>query len=53
MEIKPIPPFEQPFDVAVADGEIVLLGPEGFRASFTPAAARESAKRILLALEQV
>lgn len=53
MEIKPIPPFEEPLEVTVVEGEVVILGPDGIRGSFTPAAARESAERIFAALELI
>lgn len=44
--------FDEPFSVTVADGEVVIVGPDGVRASLTPAAARESARRLMEAAER-
>jgi hypothetical protein len=47
----PIAPFDQALEVKIVDGEVVLSGPNGLNGSLTKAAARESARRLLAALE--
>jgi hypothetical protein len=49
-EAMPIAPFDQPLEVKVVEGEVVLSGPNGLNGSLTKAAARESARRLLAAL---
>lgn len=44
--------YDQPFSVTVVEGEVVISGPDGLRASLTPAAAIESATRLREAAEQ-
>jgi hypothetical protein len=49
MEFKDMPAFDVPFEVEVVDGEIAIVGPDGFCGSFTREAARESARRLMAA----
>lgn len=44
--------FDEPFTVAVVDGEVVIVGPDGVSAAFTPAAAAESARLLREAATQ-
>ncbi len=44
--------FDQPSQVDAEAGEVVLRGPDGGAFSLTPAAARESAARLLKAAEE-
>ena len=44
-----IPSFEEPLEVVLIEGEVVITGPNGFCGSFTPAAAAESARRLAAA----
>ena len=39
--------FCEPMTVQVVEGEVVVLGPDGIGASLTPAAARESGRRLI------
>ena len=39
--------FREPVTLAVSEGTVVILGPEGMAAALTPAAAEESALRLL------
>jgi hypothetical protein len=41
--------FSEAMAVEVADGAVVILGPNGFAGSLTPEAAKESARRLLAA----
>lgn len=41
--------FSEAMAVEVADGAVVILGPNGFAGSLTPEAAEESARRLLAA----
>jgi hypothetical protein len=47
-----IDPFDEPLEVSVEDGEVVLSGPDGIAGSFTPRAAAESGKRLIAAAEE-
>lgn len=47
-----IDPFDEPLDVSVEDGEVVLAGPDGIAGSFTPRAAAESGRRLTAAAEE-
>jgi hypothetical protein len=49
--IASVPLLDQPVDVSVVEGEILVIGPSGLVAAFTPAAAAESARRLLSAAE--
>ena len=42
-----IPTFTTPMEVQMIDGEVVITGPDGMAAVFTPQAAVESAHRLL------
>ena len=45
-----IPVFDQPLEITVEDGEVVIMGPDVLCASLTADAARESARRLADAL---
>jgi hypothetical protein len=45
--------FDQPLEVSVEDGEVVITGPDGLCASLTAQAARESARRLANALSRL
>jgi hypothetical protein len=49
VELKDVPAFDVPFEVGVVDGEVVIMGPDGFCGSFTKEAARESSRRLAAA----
>ena len=40
------PTEDQPTEILVADGDVVITGPDGVHGSFTPDAARRSARRL-------
>ena len=44
--------FDTPLEVAIADGEIVITGPDGLAGSMTLDAALKSAERLRAAAEQ-
>lgn len=44
--------FQEPMTLTVADGAVVVLGPNGFVGALTPEAAEESARRLLAAAAQ-
>lgn len=46
------PVFDEPSKTVVVDGEIVVFGPEGVGHSFTPQAARETARRLSHAADE-
>jgi hypothetical protein len=48
-----IPAFDQPLEISVEDGEVVISGPDGLCASLTAQAARESARRLARALSRL
>lgn len=39
--------FREPMRLMVAEGAVVILGPDALAAAFTPEAAEESAQRLL------
>lgn len=45
-------PYDTPMNVQVVDGEVVVLGPDGFAVALTPEAARTSGERLLSAAGQ-
>ena len=45
-------PYDEPMIVRVVEGDVVILGPDGFSASITPHAAEESARRLLQAAQE-
>jgi hypothetical protein len=47
----PQDPLDEPLTVVVTEGEVVVLGPDGFSGSFTPQAARETGRRLIAAAE--
>jgi hypothetical protein len=49
VELKDVPAFDVSLEVELVDGEIVIMGPDGFCGSFTREAARESGRRLLAA----
>lgn len=53
MDSHNIPAFDTAMNISVIDGEVVLMGPDGLCASFTVEAAREFAKRIIAAIDEV
>ncbi len=40
-------PYDTPMTVQIVDGEVVVLGPDGFAAALTPDAARLSGERLI------
>ena len=48
-----IPAFDEPLEIALEDGEVVITGPDGLCASLTPQAARESARRLAKVLSRL
>lgn len=44
--------FSEPLRLAVSEGAVVILGPNGLAAAFTPDAAEESARRLMAAAAQ-
>jgi hypothetical protein len=48
-----IPAFDQPLEVSLEGGEVVITGPDGLCASLTPEAARESARRLATAVARL
>ena len=48
-----MPAFDQPLEVSVEDGEVVITGPYRLCASLTPDAARESARRFAIAVARL
>jgi hypothetical protein len=48
-----VPAFDQALEVSVEDGEVVITGPDGLCASLTAEAARESARRLTVALSRL
>lgn len=49
----PIAPIDEAIVVTVVEGEVVLGGPNGFNGSMTPAAAKETARRIAAAVDEI
>jgi hypothetical protein len=45
-------PIDEPLDVSVVEGEVVVLGPDGLHGSFTAQAARASGDRLIEAAGQ-
>ena len=43
---------DQPSDVVAEQGEVIVEGPDGVAVSLTPAAAEETARRMILAADQ-
>jgi hypothetical protein len=50
--MSPRSAFDEPSQAAVVDGEVVVIGPEGVAHSFTPDAARETARRLAAAADE-
>jgi hypothetical protein len=48
-----IPAFDQPLEIEIIEGEVVITGPDGLCASLTSEAARESARRLAEALDRI
>ena len=48
-----IPAFDEPLEIALEEGEVVITGPDGLCASLTPEAARESLRRLSKALSHL
>ncbi len=48
-----IPAFDQPLEIEVIEGEVVINGPDGLCASLTLQAARESERRLRAALARI
>lgn len=46
------PPFDEPSDTFVVDGEVVVIGPSSVGLSFTPQAARETGIRLTVAADK-
>lgn len=44
--MTPIPAFDEPSQTSAIDGEVVVEGPGGQGHAFTPAAARETGRRL-------
>jgi len=44
--------FREPMTLVVAEGAVVILGPNGLSGALTPEAAEESARRLLAAAEE-
>jgi len=44
--------YSEPLRLVVAEGAVVILGPDGLAAALTPEAAEESARRLLAAAAQ-
>ncbi|WP_158918825.1 hypothetical protein [Caulobacter sp. S45] len=53
MSFIPHPAYSEPMHVSAEDGEVVIMGPHGLSASFTPDAAAESARRLLAAVAEI
>jgi hypothetical protein len=53
IETGPIPAYDEPLEIEVIEGEIVITGPDGFCGSLTPEAATESERRLRLALSRL
>jgi hypothetical protein len=49
----PIAPIDEAIAVTIVDGEVVFDGPNGFSGSMTPAAAKETARRIAAAIDEI
>lgn len=45
-------PYDSPMTVQVVDGEVVVLGPDGFAVALTAEAARLSGARLIEAAER-
>ena len=48
-----MPAFDQPLEISIEDGEVVITGPDGLCASLTADAARESARRFATAVARL
>jgi len=44
--------FREAMTLVVADGAVVILGPDGMSAALTPDAAEESARRLMVAADE-
>lgn len=44
--------FTEPMGVSVVEGQVVVIGPDSVAISLTPAAAEESARRLIEGAEQ-
>jgi hypothetical protein len=44
--------FAQPSEAAAEEGKVIVEGPDGLAYTMTPAAARETAQRMLAAAEE-
>ncbi|WNO53246.1 hypothetical protein [Stakelama saccharophila] len=50
--MSPRKPSDRPIAARAEEGEVLIDGPDGVVASFTPDAARQSAKRLKIAADQ-
>jgi hypothetical protein len=48
-----IPAFDEPLEIEIIEGEVVITGPDGLCASLTSEAARETSRRLAEAVARM